>query len=250
MTSTLETRNEGRATVIEGAAAPVATAALDARAPRLRVVVADDHPLYREGIVRALDAAGMLVVAEAGDGDIALAQIREHQPDVALLDVTMPGLDGIDVVAVMARQALPVAVVLLSAFDDPALVRAGLHAGAATYVSKTADRATIIDAVAEAGARAKAPGALVGPGNLLRRDRHDRIPRLTLQECRVLQYARDGLSKQQMATRLGVDERGVRGSLSSAIDKLGADTLPQAVDIAVRAGVLHVPSHGDAPAAA
>ncbi len=249
MTSMIETRNEGPATAIESAAAPVITSALDGRAPRLRVVVADDHPLYREGIVRALDAAGMLVVAEAGDGDIALAQIREHQPDVALLDVTMPGMDGIDVVAVMARQAVPVAVVLLSAFDDPALVRAGLRAGAATYVSKTADRATIIDAVAQAGARAKAPGALVGPGNLLRRERHDWIPRLTLQESRVLQYARDGLTKEQMARRLGVDERGVRGSLSSVIDKLGADTLPQAIDIAVRAGVLQGRRGGDAHAA-
>ncbi len=247
MTSTLETRNEGEATAVEGAAAPVA---LGVRGPRLRVVVADDHPLYREGIVRALDAAGMLVVAEAGDGDIALAQIREHQPDVALLDVTMPGLDGIDVVEVMARQGVPVAVVLLSAFDDPALVRAGIHAGAATYVSKTADRATIIDAVVAAGARAQAPSAIAGPGNLLRQDRRDWIPRLTLQECRVLQYARDGLSKEQMARRLGVDERGVRGSLSSAIDKLGAESLPQAVDIAVRAGVLQGPFGGDAPAAA
>ena len=238
MTSITETFNEAPSATIEDAPSTVAAAALDRQARRLRVVVVDDHPLYREGIVRALDAAGMLVVAEAGDGEAALALIREHLPDVALLDISMPGLDGIDVVAALARQSLPVPVVLLSAFGDQALVLAGLQAGAATYINKTADRAAIIEAVAVAADPAKTPSALVGSGNLLTGDRHRWIPRLTLQEHQLLLLARKHVSKAQMAQELGIDEPAVRRSLSSAIAKIGADTLPQALDIAVQAGVL------------
>src|SRR4029078_7109508 len=89
----------------------------------LRVLVADDHPLFRQGIVRALTLSDEFeVVAEAGDGATALALIRRDEPDVAILDVRMPGMDGIDVVAALARYGPPVPVVLLSAFDDQPLV--------------------------------------------------------------------------------------------------------------------------------
>jgi two-component system nitrate/nitrite response regulator NarL len=113
----------------------------------LRVIVADDHALYRESIIRTLRAAGETVVAEGADGASALALIRRHRPDVALVDLRMPGLDGIDVVAALARDGPGVPVVLLSAFDDAPLVRAGLQAGAAAYVTKDADREVILSAV-------------------------------------------------------------------------------------------------------
>ena len=119
------------------------------RAP-LRVIVADDHPHYRQGIVRALEAAGEIVLAEAGDGSTALDLIRRHVPDVAVVDINMPGLHGIDVVGALARDGPPVPVVLLSAFSDEPLVRAGLQAGAAAYVAKTADREEILRAIAAA----------------------------------------------------------------------------------------------------
>jgi two-component system nitrate/nitrite response regulator NarL len=118
--------------------------------PPLRVIVADDHPRYRQGIVRALEAAGEIVLAEAGDGSTALDLIRRHVPDVAVIDINMPGLHGIDVVGALARHGPPVPVVLLSAFSDEPLVRAGLKAGAAAYVAKTADREEILRAVAAA----------------------------------------------------------------------------------------------------
>jgi two-component system, NarL family, nitrate/nitrite response regulator NarL len=113
----------------------------------LRVIVADDHALYRESIVRTLRAAGETVVAEGADGASALALIRQHRPDVALVDLRMPGLDGIDVVAALARDGPGVPVVLLSAFDDEPLIRAGLQAGAAAYVTKDADREVLLGAV-------------------------------------------------------------------------------------------------------
>ena len=94
--------------------------------PPLRVIVVDDHLLYRQGIVRALETAGAIVVGEAEDGRSALELIlRAHPPDVALVDVSMPGLDGIDVVAELARQGPDVPVVLLSAHSDEALAQGG-----------------------------------------------------------------------------------------------------------------------------
>lgn len=211
---------------------------LDVLGESLRVIVVDDHPLYRQGIVRALEAAGIAVVAEAGDGGSALDLIRLHEPDVAVLDVSMPVLDGIDVVAALARRGSTVPVVLLSAFDDDPLITAAIEAGAASYVNKTADRDDILRVIAGAATPAQSPVALSGRSGLAPGDRHGWIPRLTLREVELLMLARDGTTKAEMARQLAIDEPAVRRGLSSAITKIGADTLPEALDVASRAGVL------------
>jgi two-component system nitrate/nitrite response regulator NarL len=207
----------------------------------LRVIVADDHPLYRESIIRMLRTAGETVVAEAADGASALALIRQHEPDVALVDVRMPGLDGIDLVAALSRHGPDVPVVLLSAFDDGPLVRAGLQAGAAAYITKDADREVIVQAVRAAVDPAHAPHALSGGGDLLSNPRSIWFPLLTSQEHRMLTLASVGVDKPEMVRRTGLDEAQVRQALASAIDKFGADTLPEALGIAERAGIL--PEH-------
>ncbi len=116
-----------------------------------RVVLADDHPLYRDGLSRALGSRSDLVlVGEAADGVAALALIEELAPDVALLDVQMPGLDGIDVCRRVTRQRpeLPTRVLLLSAHVDEDMVARGIAAGASGYLGKDASRRDIGDAVA------------------------------------------------------------------------------------------------------
>ena len=208
------------------------------RAP-LHVIVVDDHPVYRRGIVRALRIAGELVDAEEGDGTVALAQIRQLRPDVALVDVRMPGLDGIDVIAALARHGPDVPVVLLSAFGDESLIRAGLEAGAAAYLTKDADRGLILHAVRVAAGAERAPRNLSGAArNLVASPRHTWIPRLTSSEYRLLTHAQDGLDKAAMAAQLGLDESQVRRVLGSAIGKLGADTLDEAIQVAERAAIL------------
>src|SRR5205823_5677834 len=115
---------------------------------KVRVVVADDHPLYREGVVRALTASGRIdVVAQAEDGRSALAEIQAQAPEVALLDYKLPGLDGVAVVHAVARDGLPTRVLLLSAFTDSGLVYEALQTGAAGYLPKEARREQIVDAV-------------------------------------------------------------------------------------------------------
>jgi len=99
---------------------------------KVRVVVGDDHPLFREGVVRALSSSGSVtVVGEADDGTAALALIKEHRPEVALLDYRMPGMDGGQVAAAVLRQELPTRVLLLSAHDESAIVYQALQQGAA-----------------------------------------------------------------------------------------------------------------------
>jgi two-component system nitrate/nitrite response regulator NarL len=204
----------------------------------LRVIVADDHPLYRRGIVRALEADGGTVLAEAADGASALDLIRRHVPDVAVVDIRMPLLDGIDVVGALSRHGPAVPVVLLSAFSDEPLVRACLQAGAAAYVAKTAEREEILRAVRAAASPDKSPHALAG-GDLVVSARGGWIPRLTLREHEAIVLAHRGLDKRQIALALGVDEAVARHALSEAVAKLGADTLAEAVTAARRAGLLH-----------
>ena len=208
---------------------------------RLRVIVADDHPLYRQGIVRALESWGTFeVTAQASDGFTALALIRRHEPDVALLDVRMPGMDGIDVVAALARYGPPVPVVLLSAFDDEQLVAAGLEAGAAAYVDKTADRDVICRDVAEAALahETRSPSAVHGSADIGRGRPPGWTPRLTSREHGLLRLARAGWDKPELAFLTGVDEPTLRRRLDSIMAKLGADDLAEAVRIALDANII------------
>src|SRR5262245_23911799 len=123
-------------------------AAVPAQDKRVTVVVADDHPLYREGVVRALSASGQVeIVAEAEDGRSALTEIQQRVPDVALLDYKLPDLDGVAVTNAVIREKLPTRVLLVSAFSDSGVVYRALETGAAGFLSKEARREEIVDAV-------------------------------------------------------------------------------------------------------
>jgi two-component system, NarL family, nitrate/nitrite response regulator NarL len=115
-----------------------------------RVLVADDHPAYRRGVVRALERAGLEVVAQAGDGAAALALARELAPDVALLDLRMPEATGSEIATALRNEGSPTRVVVLSAYIEPEVVSAALSAGVYGYLSKDASRAAIVWAVAAA----------------------------------------------------------------------------------------------------
>jgi two-component system, NarL family, nitrate/nitrite response regulator NarL len=115
-----------------------------------RVLVADDHPAYRRGVVRALERAGLEVVAQAGDGAAALELARRLEPDVALLDLRMPEASGSEVASALREEGSSTRVVVLSAFDEPELVSAALRAGVYGYLSKDSSRADIVWAVSAA----------------------------------------------------------------------------------------------------
>ncbi|MBI5106234.1 MAG: response regulator transcription factor [Solirubrobacterales bacterium] len=208
---------------------------------RVRVYVADDHPMYREGLVRAIrERPDLEVVGESSDGRTALPEIRDLAPDVALLDVRMPGLSGTDVLNAIAREHLPTRVVFLSAHVDSDLVYRAVAMGAAGYLSKEADRATIFDAVAAAarGETVLAPEVQGGLATQIQLRETEARPVLSPREQEILRMIADGGSAPEIARRLHLSPSTVKTHLQSLYEKLGVSDRAAAVAVAMRAGLL------------
>jgi two-component system nitrate/nitrite response regulator NarL len=126
------------------------------RRPRVTVVVADDHSVFRQGVVRALKCSEQLeVVGAVGDGRAALGAIRELKPAVALLDYRMPGLNGLEVLRTVTGERLPTRVLLLSAYEDSSLAQRALIEGACGYLMKDCTRSEIVTAVIDCAVGAR-----------------------------------------------------------------------------------------------
>ena len=205
------------------------------------MVVGDDHPLFRDGVVRALGSSGSIdVVAEADDGVSALASIREHGPQVALLDYRMPGLDGAQVAAAVRRDELPTRVLLISAHDESAIVYSALQQGAAGFISKESSRAELIDAVLNCakGRDVVAPNLAAGlVGEIQRRNVSD-APTLSAREREVLGYIAGGQSIPAMAKQMYLAPSTVKTHVQRLYEKLGVGDRGAAVAEAMRRGLL------------
>jgi two-component system nitrate/nitrite response regulator NarL len=208
---------------------------------KVRVVVADDHPLYREGVVRALSASGQVeIVAEAGEGREALAEIQNHEPDVALLDFKLPGLDGVAVTHAVVRDGLQTRVLLLSAFTDSGLVYKALQTGAAGYLPKESKREQIVDAVL-----ACARGETVVPSDLtsglvseIRMRAATDAPVLTDRETQILRLIAAGKSLPEIAKELFLGLTTVKTHAQHVYEKLGVSDRAAAVAEAMRRGLI------------
>lgn len=205
------------------------------------MVVGDDHPLFRDGVVRALSASGSIdVVAEAEDGVAALAMIREHGPQVALLDYRMPGLDGAQVAAAVRRDALPTRVLLISAHDESAIVYSALQEGAAGFISKESSRSELVDAVLSCakGRDVVAPNLAAGlVGEIQRRNESD-APTLSAREREVLGYIAGGQTIPAMAKKMFLAPSTVKTHVQRLYEKLGVGDRGSAVAEAMRRGLL------------
>ncbi len=208
---------------------------------RVSVLVADDHPLYREAIVRAVGERPDLELAgEAKDGRAALGAIRELRPDVAVVDLRMPELDGVQVAAAVHRDGLPTRVLLLSAFHEAPLVFAAVAAGAAGYLSKDASRRRIQEAIlgVARGETVLDPEAQAGLAAEVRaRGRPDR-PALTDREMEVLRHVAAGRGAPEIAGLLFLAPATVKGHLQSVYEKLGVSERAAAVAEAMRRGLI------------
>ena len=208
---------------------------------RITVVVADDHPLYRDGVVRALTASGQIdVVAEAGDGRAALTAIREHGPDVALLDYRLPELDGVAVAHALQREGLGTRVLLVSAFTDSGIVYKALETGASGFLPKEAKREEIVDGVLACarGENVLPPEVAAGLVSEIRlRKRHD-APVLTDREQEILHLIADGNSLPEIAKQLFLGVTTVKTHVQHLYEKLGVSDRAAAVAVAMRRGLL------------
>jgi len=208
---------------------------------RVRVVIADDHPLYREGVVRALSASGQIdIVAEAQDGRAALAEILRHVPDVAVLDYKLPELDGVSVTHAVVREQLPTRVLLVSAFADSGVVYKALETGAAGFVSKESRREQIVDAVlaCSRGENVVPPDVAGGLVSEIRLRKQDNTPALTKREQEILHLIAAGKSLPEIATELYLGLTTVKTHAQHLYDKLGVSDRAAAVAVAMRRGLI------------
>jgi two-component system nitrate/nitrite response regulator NarL len=208
---------------------------------RIRVFVADDHPLFREGVVRAIkERPDLELVGGCGDGRDALAHIQELQPDVALLDMRLPSLGGIQVITALSDAGSPTHVLVLSAFNDSPLVYDAISAGARGYVTKDADRQTICNAIT-AVARGRTVFSIDlhdGLAEQIRAHRQDQRPRLSAREREILALTAEGRSSPEIARILFLSTSTVKTHLQHIYEKLEVSDRAAAVAKAFREGVL------------
>ncbi len=206
----------------------------------IRVILADDHAVVRKGIREFLtESDDIEVVAEASDGDEAIALIEQHRPGVAVLDVQMPKRSGIDVCRHLRAQQWPVGVLILTAFDDDPYVMAALQAGANGYVLKTADADDIIQAVRDVHEGKSALDPTVARklmAQLSGRSTDRPIESLTPREMDVLRLAARGYTNKAIGAQLSISDRTVQGHLANIFDKLHVSTRTEAVMRAVSLG--------------
>ena len=210
-------------------------------AARVRVLIAEEHPLYREGVVRAIGERSELeLIAEAANGREALELIRQLHPDVAVLDVKMPELDGLQVANAIDRDALGTRVLMLSAFMERQIVFAAVAAGAAGYLSKDADRLEITDAIlaVHRGGTVLAPAVQAGVAAEVHSRWRAEVPSLSQRERQVLQMIAEGLSAPEIGRQLYLSPATIKRHLQNLYEKLGVSDRAAAVAEAMRRGLL------------
>lgn len=206
-----------------------------ATAPRIRLLIADDHPVVRAGIAGLIDAEpDMSVVAQVGDGRAAVDAWRLHRPDVTLMDLQMNGLDGIDAITEIRAQWPEARIVVLTTYSgDMQAVRA-LKAGACGYLLKTMIRADMLRAIR----RAHAGLDFVPPALAAAIDAHANQQQLSPREIEVLRLVANSGRNKVVASAMGLSEGTVKVHMKNILAKLEATDRVQAVMIALRRGII------------
>jgi len=206
----------------------------------IRVLVVDDHPIVRQGLVSVLgDEDDLEVVGEAGSGREAVARVQRLQPDVVLLDLEMPDLDGIDAIPQLLALRPGLGIVVFSAYDTDERVLGAVRAGARGYLLKGASAAEIALGIRSV----HAGGSYLEPRVTSRLIAEVSSPRrgglvLSAREKEVLRLVADGLPTKQISASLSISERTVKFHVNSIFRKLGADNRAQAVALAAQRGLL------------
>jgi DNA-binding NarL/FixJ family response regulator len=195
----------------------------------IRVVLVDDHAVVRSGLAQLLSGAGDIeVVGQAGDGAEGLELVRQTRPHVVVMDLQMPGVDGVEATRRILAEGVDSEVVVLTSYSDNARIVAALDAGAVGYLLKDADPEDIIDGI-RAVSRGESPLHPRVARKLLagRQEGPPAVP-LTPREVEVLELVRTGLANKQIARRLGISERTVKAHLTSVFATIGVADRTQA----------------------
>jgi len=208
----------------------------------MRILLADDHQLLRQAIRRALEDAGLSVVAEAGDGGEAVRLAGELQPDIVVMDVSMPVLDGIEATRRLHGDFPDLPIVILTMHGDEALRRDAVEAGASGFLTKDVSMQEVVTTVTQAaGGDVNLSTELAAEILAELEDGADRPPSpLTPREEEVLQLIADGCSTSEVASNLFISGKTVKNHLASIYEKLEARDRTQAVLSAVRIGIVRL----------
>lgn len=207
--------------------------------PTLRVVLADDHAVVRKGIRQFLEEdPAIRVVAEASDGEEAIALVAREQPDVAVFDLQMPRLTGLDAARRVTREFPGTRVLMLTAYEDEPYIFAALQAGASGYLLKTTSPDELIHAVRAVAGGETALSPAVAKKLVQRASggatREETVEPLTERELQVLRLAAKGMGNKEIGTALAISDRTVQGHLANIYSKLHVSTRTEAVLFAVR----------------
>jgi two-component system NarL family response regulator len=205
--------------------------------PRIRVLVVDDHPLMRIGLRARIEAEpDMEVVAEAGDGPAAIAAYTAHKPDITLLDLRLPGMDGPQIITVI-RQGDPTAkIIILTTYDADEDVYRAVQAGARGYLLK----GTFAEGIMEAIRNVQAGRRLIAPEVAARLADRVSSPSLTSREVAVLELVAKGMSNKEIGAALFVSETTIKYHLKNIYSKLGASDRTEAALVATQRGILTI----------
>lgn len=209
----------------------------------IRVLVADDHPMWREAVEKDLSDAGFTVVGSAADGRAALDRTRATRPDVLVLDLHLPILTGVEVVRGLTQAQVPTRVLVLSASGAAGDVVEAMKEGAVGYLVKSTGREEFLRAV-QATARGEAvftpevAGLVLGEYGRMSRDERAPGPELSVREKEVLRFVATGISYRDIAARLGISHRTVQNHVQNTLGKLQLHNRVQLARYAVAQGLV------------
>jgi DNA-binding NarL/FixJ family response regulator len=219
---------------------PLVEASLSPDAARqqreITCLIVDDHEVVREGLRLALSRAPHIrVIGEASDGESAVTLVERRRPDVVIMDVRMPGMDGLAATKVLTERMPDVSVLIFTAYSERSLLSRGLESGAKGYILKEAPHQTLLRAIEKvANGEGYVDPALM-PAFLSGKERDDM---LTGREREILQLLADGMSNADVASKLFISQETVKSHVRHILAKLEADTRTHAVAIALRESII------------
>jgi two-component system, NarL family, response regulator len=209
--------------------------AMEQAGTKLRVLVADDHPLFRAGVVAVISReADMVVVAEAGDGRDAARLYREHTPDVAVMDLRMPGLGGVEAISIIVSEYPNARVLVITTYQGDVEALRAIKAGATGYLLKSSMLEELSIAIRQVAKGKKFVPAEIAAGLAS----HALDDELTLREIAVMESVASGNSNFLVARELAISEETVKSHMRSIMAKLGARDRTHAVSIGIKRGII------------
>lgn len=227
----------------------------------ITVLIVDDHPLFREGLQKALDLEDDIhVIAHCDDGEAALRVVREKNPDVVLLDVNLPGMNGLQVARQLKTERSECAVVMLTAYHDTQQVLYAMRAGASAYCAKNVSPEELVNVIRDAANGFYVVGdkrmtqqslnewintnveAMAGPYVI---DANEHFIPLSPRETEILQSVTRGMSNKEIASKLGISQQTVKNHMTSILRKLNVEDRTQAAVTALRHGWVRIDDDDD-----